>query len=743
MGNASLPVGHGFWLGLLVLSVSAIFSIRSLEPPAPLPLDAPASEFSGLRAARVLGYLLGNGTPHPVGSAANRAVRDRLVSTLTGMGLATEIQRTVGCSSKFGACANVENVLAEIPGDAPGAIVLMAHYDSVPHAPGAADDGSGVATLIESARALVLEGPHRNRLLFVFTDAEEMGLLGAEAFFAEHPWAENVQAVINVEGSGSGGPSLLLRSSSAGGLLLGAYRKTAATANAYSYSQEVFTRMPNDTDFTVPDRQGITSIDFAFAFEFNHYHTPLDTLANLDIATLQHHGDNVLPLARHLAGLDLSVTESNFSYLTIEQSLWITWPLGWTVALALFGLAGLMIAGFRLRAALSLGDLSFGLLLACGALLLGVAACSAGLWVAELITGTVVGFPAYPWPWRLTVLCGALLPVSLSAWLCGARLSAWARFLGSWLILGLISLAVAVLAPLAANLLIVPVLVAAGLSLLAAFLFDPEEPRVQLSITLLAIVPLAYCLMAIAYAMEETQGFELAPAIYGFLLLTSLALLPLRANGHAALGLTLVMLLAWVSIASTPLYSDWRPQHLSFYYVLDRDRDAAWISTINANPLPQAVVDALGGPPEPGPITPWSGSRAPSATVPVATLPEPEVTVSRHGTRVALTLRSNSNGDFAQLILPAGSGISDFSMMGRPVTLPERNGHLPARFYANGSEPVSFEFTTTATGPIEAYLVDGSHSLPEEVEGIRLSRGSLAVPRHQGDQRLMFQRIRF
>jgi hypothetical protein len=319
-------------VALIVVLGAFLAAVISMAPPAPLPLEAPPDQFSGLRAAETLRFLLGDETPHPVGSEANRAVRDRLIESIQQLGLEPRIQKTVGCSGKYPLCANVENVLAEIPGTTTDAVVMMAHYDSVPHAPGAADDGSGVVTLLESGRALVREAPRRNRILLVFTDAEEMGLLGAEGFFAEHPWAADVKAVINIEGAGSGGPSLLLRSSSPGGHLLDAYRNSVTRPQAISYSQEVFARMPNDTDFTVSDRAGIPSIDFAFAFEFNHYHTPLDTVANLDRGTLQHHGSNVLPLVRRLAESDLNLHTPNFSYVTLAQSVWVTWPTGWTVS---------------------------------------------------------------------------------------------------------------------------------------------------------------------------------------------------------------------------------------------------------------------------------------------------------------------------------------------------------------------------------------------------------------------------
>jgi hypothetical protein len=67
------------------------------------------------------------------------------------------------------------------------AVLVMSHYDSVHNSPGAADDSLGAAAALEIARALKA-GPQPARdVIFLFTDGEEAGLLGAEAFFARDP----------------------------------------------------------------------------------------------------------------------------------------------------------------------------------------------------------------------------------------------------------------------------------------------------------------------------------------------------------------------------------------------------------------------------------------------------------------------------------------------------------------------------------------------------------------------------
>ena len=80
-------------------------------------------------------------------------------------------------------------------------VILTAHYDTV-YTDGAIDNGSGVAALLETARILS-EKETDSTLYFVFVDAEEIGLIGSEAFVAAHE--DLMPAVcINVDSIASG-----------------------------------------------------------------------------------------------------------------------------------------------------------------------------------------------------------------------------------------------------------------------------------------------------------------------------------------------------------------------------------------------------------------------------------------------------------------------------------------------------------------------------------------------------------
>src|ERR1700722_4709135 len=146
------------WLWALTVVAIWLLAVWSGQGPSPRAADAPAQSFSASRAEVALAQVLGPQQPHPAGSVENAAVHARVLQALAQLGVRASVQRTMSCyaQARWGAiiCGEVSNIIAEIvPGPGP-AILLMAHLDSVPAGPGAADDGAGVATLLETIRAL-------------------------------------------------------------------------------------------------------------------------------------------------------------------------------------------------------------------------------------------------------------------------------------------------------------------------------------------------------------------------------------------------------------------------------------------------------------------------------------------------------------------------------------------------------------------------------------------------------------
>ncbi|MDH5443416.1 MAG: M28 family metallopeptidase, partial [Hadesarchaea archaeon] len=76
------------------------------------------------------------------------------------------------------------NVVAKLLGENEEIIIVGAHHDSV-LTPGAVDDASGVAVVLEMARVLSMENLPRT-ILFTTFGSEELGLLGSTAFVHEH-----------------------------------------------------------------------------------------------------------------------------------------------------------------------------------------------------------------------------------------------------------------------------------------------------------------------------------------------------------------------------------------------------------------------------------------------------------------------------------------------------------------------------------------------------------------------------
>ncbi|HSP45630.1 MAG TPA: M20/M25/M40 family metallo-hydrolase, partial [Chthoniobacterales bacterium] len=237
------------WVGLAMVVFLAIWL---QHPPAPVPASAAATEFSAERAIQHVKAIAR--APRPIGSANHAAARDYILQQLSAFGLEPELQKTTVISSSPASpfvAGTIENIVARKKGtgDLP-AVLLVAHYDSVATGPGANDDGVGVATLLETARALTASRPLENDVLFLFSDAEETGLLGARAFLAEHRWARAFKVALNFEARGNGGPVIMFETGPGNGALIRGLAKAAAYPLANSLSDEIYKRLPNSTDLT-------------------------------------------------------------------------------------------------------------------------------------------------------------------------------------------------------------------------------------------------------------------------------------------------------------------------------------------------------------------------------------------------------------------------------------------------------------------------------------------------------------
>jgi len=336
--------GAAFVLALAGLGWAALFgfSLWRRALPEPLAATADAKAFSAHRALGFLEAVLGDAGPHPSGSAANAAVRARLVSAFEELGFEAEVW-TADVEGRF--VGPLHDVVARLDGDSSGpALMLAAHYDSVAAGPGAADDLAGVAALLEVARALRAAGTPRNPVVFLVTDGEEDDLLGARTFAREHPWMAEVACVVNVEARGNSGQSTLFETGPDNAWLIDVYAANAPLPSATSISYEVYRRMPNDTDFTVFQQHGKTGVNFAFIGGWRDYHTANDSLERLHLGSLQHQGDNLLAMAAGLSRANLAhPPPGDAVYTDLWNYTLVAVPARWALAA---GILAVVLVGF-------------------------------------------------------------------------------------------------------------------------------------------------------------------------------------------------------------------------------------------------------------------------------------------------------------------------------------------------------------------------------------------------------------
>ena len=346
---------RGWWaLALAMLGVAAL-TVIGTTPPAPSGSDAPSSAFSAARAmvtVRAIGSL-----PHPAGSAQHERVRGYLMQRLRHLGFAVRAA-TAPLTPKGRVAVDLQsgkdvpspqlvNVVATYPGSDPSlpAVLLMAHYDSVFGSPAAADDGAGVASALEAARAIISQGQPRRTLIVLLTDGEELGLLGAHGFFESDSDRNRVGVVVNMETRGGGGRTSMFETGNGNGAMMRLFGNAVHRPVGSSLSVFIYKNLPNDTDMTVSKAAGLPGFNFAFIGRPELYHSPAATPEALDQGALQDMGRQVLDLTRALlAAPQLPSRAPDLAFFDLFGLVFVSYPAwaGWlafAVALAGFGYA--------------------------------------------------------------------------------------------------------------------------------------------------------------------------------------------------------------------------------------------------------------------------------------------------------------------------------------------------------------------------------------------------------------------
>ncbi len=324
------------------LILGAIFiSLWLGQAPTPLDADAPATEFSAVRAMEYIEVMAQE--PHPASSAANDAVFDYIVEQVQRLGLEMEIIHAP--EPRRGNSVNWRRaVLGRLRGTNPTkAFAVDAHFDSVPYGPGAADDISGIAAMLETARALQAGPPLQNDIIFVFADQEEIGGGGADAF-VDHPWFQEVGVMLGLEARGVSGPSLMFETSQENGWLIRELKRSGVSARANSIMFSVYDRLPFGSDFGAY-KPHVPGYNIAYVDQFGYYHISLDRPDKVSLASVQHHGEYILGLAQHLGNIPLDNCRApNATYFNVLGSWMVVYPQSWDTAFTVIALALLLIA---------------------------------------------------------------------------------------------------------------------------------------------------------------------------------------------------------------------------------------------------------------------------------------------------------------------------------------------------------------------------------------------------------------
>lgn len=239
-------------------------------------------------------------------------------------------------SAGEGARVPIRNLLAVKPGRDPdaGIVELSAHYDTVANCPGADDNSSGVAALLEVARVLS-DVPLESSLRLCFFGAEEMGLWGSSyhaAEFLAKGVTPPVEALVNLDSIGFTSPTASSASFPDGlpwyvpipdegnfALVVGQFSE-GWIGNVFEDSADTYdtglvyysanrigawfddARRSDHAHYWDADVPAVFVTDSG-GFRSEHYHQPSDTIETLDFDFITAITRATLATAVHLAGL--------------------------------------------------------------------------------------------------------------------------------------------------------------------------------------------------------------------------------------------------------------------------------------------------------------------------------------------------------------------------------------------------------------------------------------------------------
>jgi hypothetical protein len=735
-------------IGLLALAAWSV--VRTARPPRAVPATAPDTVFSAERALRHVAQIAQR--PHAMGMPDHDRVRDYIVAHLTSLGVQPEIQRATAIGTRYQEAGRVQNILAWIPGAGPRgkAVLLVTHYDGVEAGPAAADDAAAASALLETVRALrAQKTPVARDIIVLFTDGEETGLLGAAAFVREHPWAKDVAVALNFEARGTSGRAFMFETGAGNLDAVRALRKVS-DVTAGSVFTTVYRLLPNDTDLSELAVLNSPALNFAFADGVERYHTSHDDIEHLNPGSVQHHGAQMLALARTFGNEPLPRAKTGDAvFFDLPLLGLVVYPETWSLPLAVVALALVVVVAFRERP-----EFLVGMGAAIVALVLSAFAARV---VADLLRSLHTRLPWGGGPrWSGIYACAIALIIVAIVLACYHLARRWsserAVHAGVVVIWALLSFVLAIKAPGVSYLFTWPVLFAAMGLLLPKF--GEVAQWIAAAVTLLLLAGFTYGVAVIMLGVVGNGALALGILTALVVLLT----LPLvnrvvegaRWSGSVwplAAALLLVITGAFIVRRSAA-----HPVPTSLVYAQNADSHDAWLGSFTI--FRDAWTLAAIGPTAPVPR--WTqrlsaeGYAFTGRSAPVVAVEAPSVTLESDSVvsetrRVTMRVRA-PRGTTGVFVRASGAPVSASAIDGRVVDTTRyryRTRDWIIEYWAPPDSGATIELTIPKDGKLTVEMTARIRGLPA-LPGVAIPpRPSYVVERQHGDATYVYKRVSF
>lgn len=728
---------------LLIIVGTMWLSLYMTRPPTIVPASAAEEEFS---AERAMEHVLAiSQEPHVTGSPEIHKVRDYILSELTHLGLNSETQVTLAQNPlREDEVALAENILARMPGtDSSRAIVIIGHYDTPPHSPGAGDDSTAVAAIIETARALTAGSPLDNDVVLLFSDAEESIIGGANAA-RKHPWLSEIGLVVNLEMRGSSGPVYMFETGPDNGWIIPEFAKAVPYPATSSLMRDVYGSMPNNTDFTAFRNAGFAGFNFSVLESSTTYHTPIDTAANLDPRSLQHHGSTLLGIARHFGDLELENPKAGDAvYFDVLGRTLIHYPGSLSIPLMILVLLlfiGLVIFGVR-KGNLTVKGIGQGFLAFLAVLVSGPGVVTL-LWFViraaanpPIIQGDTYNSPLYFLGFGLLIVAITVAMYSLF----NHKVNTANLAVGALLWWALLLLAITFIFPMANFFFLWPL--AFALIGLGYLLFSVERESISwtgvaiLSVAalpgLLMVPPATYSVVMglLALVGVTGAGLTLFSLLLGLLVPHLSAMTRSRSGlgrwwlpiGSALFGAVVIIM----SMASIRVDAD-HPRLFHLIYGLDLETGEAFWASIDSPEYSQEWTGQFfSEEATKGPLPQFFAGARPQFMIdqaPVAPLPLPEIEVLENTRdddirRTRLSLTSTGGATQAHFYIEPPAEVLSVAINGEPLTVAEdpadREESWALAYYGPLTTPLELTMEVKSGQAVKMRVVEVGRGLPD------------------------------